>query len=119
MKELKNIQGQQFYQATIGEFLNFCSENKCALIIDEENASALLKEEIDVTKSSVSQIIFISENINPLLKPFIGVNVFILSASSLEQALKFALHSEALNKKVACVVNDVSQLQSILSDFDS
>lgn len=119
MKELTNIQGQQFYHASVSDFLKFCSENNCALIIDEDNAKVLLQEGIDNLKNTVSQIIYISENVGTLLKSFIGVNVFIMSASSVEQAVKFAVHSNALNNNVVCVVNDQVQIKNAISNIKS
>lgn len=114
MEKLLNIQEQQFYQASLVEFLEFCSQNKCALIIDEANANELLKMGIESIKNQVNQIIFISDNVGKVLPPFIGSEVFIMAADSLEQAVKFAMHSNALSKNVVGVLNDGEDLSSVL-----
>lgn len=118
MKDLANIQGQQFYSASISELLSYCSENNCAIVIDEVNLKELIKTGLDNLKDKASQIIIISDCVNAAVPPLIGINVFIIAADDISQAVELARQSSILNDKVVCVVQDETQIQQILNSIE-
>ncbi len=104
MQELIKISDQQFYYSTIDQVIESCSQKEnCAIIIDEYYLDEFLKNGGDVIGSNINQIIIISECVRNLLSNLKGVSVLLLSAVSLEDALKLAVLAEALSKDVVCV----------------
>ena len=118
MKDLANIQGQQFYSASISELLSYCSANNCAIVIDDVNLNQLIDAGLDNLKERASQFIIISENVNAAVSPLIGTNVFMIAANDISQAVELARHSSILNNKVVCVVQDETQIQNILNSIE-
>jgi hypothetical protein len=117
MKKLINIGGQQYYYATVSELLSDCSE-KCAVIINEDLLKELIDKGIENIESYVNQIIVISENVNTALTPLIGIDVFLMAASSTEQAIRFGTQSSALNNSVVCVLPDEAAITQILETME-
>lgn len=118
MKELANIQGQQFYSASVSESLSFCSENNCAIVIDDVYLKQLIDTGLENLRDRVSQIIIISDTVNAAVAPLTGVNVFLIAANGLGQAIELAKHSSLLNNKVVCVVKDEKQVLKILESME-
>lgn len=91
MNEVINILDQQFYSAEINQAIEQCYQNeKCAIIIDEEQLNDFLSLGKEIVGKQVNQIIIISENLNMSYPLFEGCYVLLVSVVSFENAIKIA-----------------------------
>jgi hypothetical protein len=116
MHKLTNISVQQFYYSTIDQLIERCSQQeKCALIIDNNQFDDLVNKGMNIIGDSVNQIIIISGNMNTSLPQLIGKDVLLMAADNFEQAARFAIYGEALSTNVICCVNqDENAVNAIL-----
>ena len=105
MEPIITIKDQEFYYADVAELVEFSVNNKCAVIIDEKKLKEFFDSTVQVGSNQVSQLIVISESLNSILPEVQQNDVFIMSADSFEQAVRFAVFSAELNDKVVCVTD--------------
>ncbi len=117
MEMLINIKDQQFLEASVEELNGFCAENNCAIVIDEFNLEKLIDSGIKTALNKKNQLIIISENVNQALSVLVGVEVLLVAASNLNQAIKLAIDSAEMNKNVLCVVQDPARVIEITNEF--
>jgi hypothetical protein len=104
MNELVNIPGQQFYSSTIDQAIGKCSQKEqCAIIVDENCLAELIARGKEVVRKSVNQIIVVSGNLNAVYPLFEGEKVLLISAVSVEEAIKFSVFSAELSSDVIYV----------------
>ncbi len=116
MNDPINILDQQFYSFNIDEIVKECSsEKRCTLIIDENNLAEFLAQCKEFVGKSVNQIIVISENLNTVSNHFEGINVLLISAKSIEEAVKFSIYGASLSSNVVYVSDKgENELQRVL-----
>jgi len=116
MDKLINISGQQFYSSTIDQTIEQCTPNKkCAIIVDENCLAEFIACGKEIVRNSVNQIIVVSENLNAVYPLFEGENVLLISAVSIEEAIKVAVFSTELSNDVVYVSNkEAAELQYVV-----
>ena len=115
MKKLISVSNQNFYYSLVDSSIKECAQlNKCAIIIEEQDLSALLAEVIDLMGENIHQVIIISENLNKVVPQFENLNVLIISAIDFKQAIHFATASMEIIQEVICTTekykDEVSQI---------
>ena len=104
MKEWVNISGQKFYYSTIEQLKDRCAQKeKCAIIIDDNHLEEFLTSGDSIIGRCVDQIIIISENVDTALIQLKDENLLLLSASSFEEAVRFAILGEKFFHDVICI----------------
>lgn len=116
MEELVNIGNQQFYYSTINQVVDKCvQKERCAIIVDEFHLEELLAKGEPIIGKCVNQIIIISDSVNKALGHLIGIDVLLLSACNLEEAVRIAILGEDLNKHIICIPKvEKDELKSIV-----
>jgi len=116
MEELVNIGNQQFYYSAIDQVVDKCSQKeRCAIIVDELHLDELLAKGEPIIGKCVNQIIVISDSVNKALKHLEDKNVLLLAACNLQEAIRFAILGEELNKHIICILKEEKdELKSIV-----
>ena len=116
MEELINIGDQQFYYSTIDQVVDKCSQKeRCAIIVDEHHLGELLAKGEPIIGKCVNQIIIISDKVNSALEQLENKDVLLLAALDLQEAIRFAILGEDLNKHIICVPKvDGNELKNII-----
>ncbi|MCB0401602.1 MAG: hypothetical protein KDD41_05925 [Flavobacteriales bacterium] len=105
MEPVITIKDQHFYYAGIPDLVAFSADNKCAVIIDEDQVQHLLDANPIIDGKHINQIIVISEQLHSSLTRLSGFRVFSMVAADLDEAVRFAIFSAELNDHVFCITN--------------
>lgn len=105
MEPVITIKDQHFYYVGISELITFSNDNKCAVIIDEDQVQHLLDANPVIDGKHINQIIVISENLQSALSKLSGFCVFSMLAVDLDEAVRFSIFSADINQHVCCVTN--------------
>ncbi|MGB0882146.1 MAG: hypothetical protein ACPGSO_04275 [Vicingaceae bacterium] len=115
MQKLVKILDQQFYYSVIENIHTLCSQKEIStIIIDDIYFDELLEKSKNSIGSNINQIIIISENINQIISKLVGLDVLLLAAQDLEEAINLAVLGEPLSNSVACFVKESEEVVSAI-----
>lgn len=114
MEKLIDTHGQSFYSTTIETIANSINtENNSAVILASDDLPIFFEHGLHLLGKYINQIIVIGQNVNNLYNKVKDIpNVFIISASSINDATKIALNSSSISKNVIYITSITSN-QSI------
>lgn len=120
MSDVINISDLQFNTSSIEEVSEKCiSKNKCALIISENDVTSMMSKSKDVVGKSVNQIIIISEDLSSVSNAFEGINVLLISAKSLEEAVQLSVTGEYSEEVIYVSNNGGDDLKQVIKSLES
>ena len=114
MKEVININGQTFFAATNSELSNY-SGGKCIIVASHADASAMIDEGVQFSANGANQLIVVGGDVAEVVQKLIGVDVFVIGATTWEQAIELSAQSRELNEQVVCIQNnEVEDIQQLI-----
>lgn len=119
MSGLINISNQVFYTSTVEDLSSkIISNDKCALIISENDIESLMSESRGFV-DRVNHAIIISENLDTVSAFFEGINVLLISAKNLSEAVNLSIIGDYSEEVIYVTKNGADDLQEVAKSYKS